>query len=102
MLYLMHDNDSLFGILLKVISTSHLVILRQYSEVLLTDFAFEVFQRFNNSKMAEYPGAEYNMSGYGLKTYNPEETKNQWVETCKVGLDESVQSILMIETTCDI
>merc|ERR1712079_89481 len=23
------------------------------------------------------------MSGYGLKTYNPEETKNQWVEICK-------------------
>ena len=36
--------------------------------------------------MAQYPGAEYNMSVYGLKLYNPEEEKRQWVNSCKVGL----------------
>lgn len=34
--------------------------------------------------MGDYPGEGYKMSGYGLKMYNPEEEKNQWVETVKV------------------
>ncbi|EDO43713.1 predicted protein [Nematostella vectensis] len=33
--------------------------------------------------MGDYPGDGYKMSGYGLKTYNPEEERGQWLETCK-------------------
>ncbi|KAK3726310.1 hypothetical protein QZH41_012745, partial [Actinostola sp. cb2023] len=57
-----------------------------YSSIVVFNYRLGKFNllAFNRTlEMAEYPGAEYQMSGYGLKLYNPEEQKSQWVETVK-------------------
>ncbi|XP_062501775.1 cilia- and flagella-associated protein 90-like [Corticium candelabrum] len=45
-----------------------------------------------------YPGEGYNMSNYGLKTYTPEQMKEQWREACEHEIQATKNRIVTTET----